>query len=74
MRGVLVVVLLLPLAAEAQDLQQVYRDAKSYDAQYASARYALQAGLEKLPQGRALVLPSLNLSANTNNLRIDSHS
>ena len=75
MRGVLLgIATLLPLAAGAQDLQQVYRDAKNYDAQYASARYALQAGLEKLPQGRALVLPSLNLSASTNNQRIDSHS
>jgi len=73
-RVMLGIATLLPLAAGAQDLQQVYRDAKNYDAQYASARYALQAGLEKLPQGRALVLPSLNLSASTNNQRIDSHS
>ena len=51
--------------ALAQDLLQVYRDAKAFDAQYASARYALQAGLEKLPQGRALLLPSLNLTAGT---------
>jgi outer membrane protein len=53
--------------AYAQDLLQVYRDAKAFDAQYASAKYALQAGLEKLPQGRALLLPSLNLTANTTN-------
>jgi outer membrane protein len=45
--------------AHAQDLLQVYRDAKSHDAQYASARYALQAGMEKLPQGRALLLPTV---------------
>ena len=53
--------------ALAEDLLQVYRDAKAYDAVYASSRQALQAGLEKLPQGRALLLPSLNLSANTTN-------
>jgi len=53
------------LPAAAQDLQQVYRDAKAYDAQYAAARYALQAGQEKLPQGRALLLPSLNATAGT---------
>ena len=53
--------------ALAQDLMQVYRDAKAYDAVYASSRQALQAGLEKLPQGRALLLPSLNLTANTTN-------
>jgi outer membrane protein len=55
------------LPARAEDLLQVYRDAKAYDAKYASARQALQAGLEKLPQGRALLLPSLNLTANTTN-------
>ena len=63
-----------PLAAAAQDLVQVYRDARGYDAQYAAARYALQAGLEKLPQGRALILPTLNLSAGTTRTHIDSES
>src|SRR6185312_9240581 len=58
--------------AHAQDLLQVYRDAKSYDAQYASARSALQAGLEKLPQGRALILPSVGLTANVTSTRIDT--
>ena len=60
MRVLLLAVCLVALPAAAQDLQQVYRDAKAYDAQFASARYALQAGLEKLPQGRALLLPSLD--------------
>src|SRR5262245_58606934 len=55
----------------AQDLMQVYRDAKAYDAQYAAARHALQAGLEKLPQGRALILPTLGLTANYTSTRID---
>jgi outer membrane protein len=49
--------------AAAIDLIQVYRDARAFDAQYAAARYALQAGQEKLPQGRALVLPTLGLTA-----------
>jgi outer membrane protein len=53
--------------AVAEDLLQVYRDAKAYDAKYAAARQALQAGLEKLPQGRALLLPTVNLTANTTN-------
>lgn len=52
-----------PSAASAEDLLQVFRDARSYDAQYGAARYALQAGLEKLPQGRALTLPTLALTA-----------
>ena len=59
-------------SAWAQDLQQVYRDAKSYDAQFGAARHALQAGLEKLPQGRALLLPTIGLSANPTNSRVDT--
>ncbi|MBI3370375.1 MAG: TolC family outer membrane protein [Betaproteobacteria bacterium] len=50
-------------ATGASDLMQVYRDARGFDAQYSAARYALRAGLEKLPQGRALVLPTLGLTA-----------
>jgi outer membrane protein len=75
MHAFLIVISLAALPAAAQDLQQVYRDAKAYDAQYASARYALQAGLEKLPQGRALVLPTVGLTAatTTNHLGIDSY-
>ena len=66
----------LALAAQAgaQDLQQVYRDAKGYDAQFAAARFALQAGLEKLPQGRALILPSLSLTSNATSNRIDNYA
>ena len=67
MRRFLFVLAFAASPALAQDLLQVYRDAKAYDAQYASARYALQSGMEKLPQGRALLLPSLNLTANTTN-------
>lgn len=50
----------------AADLMTVYRDALGQDAQYAAARAAYQAGLEKLPQGRAGLLPSVSLSANLN--------
>jgi len=58
-----VLLALLPLPVVAEDLLQVYRDAQRYDAQYAAARHNLAAGRERLPQGRALLLPSLNLSA-----------
>ena len=68
------IALALPLSAGAQSLLEVYRDARNYDAQFASARYALQAGLEKLPQGRALILPTLNLVANTLGSRFDANS
>jgi outer membrane protein len=63
-----------PLLASAEDLVQVYREALGYDAQYAGARYALAAGRERLPQGRAGLLPSVNLSASTTRTRIDSES
>ena len=72
MRALLLAVSFIALPAAAQDLQQVYRDAKAYDAQYAAARYSLQAGLEKLPQGRALLLPTLGLAANATSTRIDT--
>jgi outer membrane protein len=64
----------MPFGASAEDLIQVYRDAQRYDAVYAAARHALEAGRERLPQGRALILPTLNLSANATASRIDSES
>jgi len=53
------------MSAQAADLLEVYRDARSFDAQYAAARAARDAGLEKLPQGRAGLLPTIGLAANT---------
>ena len=50
---------------QAADLLEVWRDAASWDAQYAAARAQREAGLEKLPQGRAGLLPTIALSANT---------
>ena len=52
-------------AAQAADLLSVYRDAVVYDAQFASAKSALEAGRQQLPQGRAGLLPNVSLSANT---------
>src|SRR3989441_12150043 len=52
------------LPAAAEDLLQVYRDAQRYDAVYGAARFSLEAGRERIPQARALLLPSLNLTAN----------
>jgi outer membrane protein len=43
----------------------VYRDAMAYDAQFAAARAALDAGREKLPQGRAGLLPNIGLTGST---------
>ena len=64
----------LPFVVHGEDLVQVYRDAQRYDAVYSAAKFALEAGREKLPQGRALVLPTLNLSGSAQRSRIDSES
>lgn len=45
----------------AADLLQIYQDAERADPQYASAKAAYQAGLEKLPQARAGLKPKVNL-------------
>src|SRR3981081_4493223 len=58
----------------AEDLVQVYRDAQRYDAVYSGARYALQAGREKLPQGRSLLLPALSFTGSVTKSRIDSEA
>ncbi len=55
----------LAASAGAADLLSVYRDALGFDASYAAARASLEAGREKLPQGRSGLLPSIGLSANT---------
>ncbi|MFA6121788.1 MAG: TolC family outer membrane protein [Sideroxydans sp.] len=52
-------------SAQATDLIEIYQAAQGQDAVFASARAAQQAGQEKLTQGRSLMLPSVNLSANT---------
>ena len=51
--------------AHGADLMAVYRDAIAYDAQYAASRAALEAGREKLPQGRSGLLPTIGLAAST---------
>jgi outer membrane protein len=51
-------------AAQAANLSAVFRDAQVHDAQYAAAKAALQAGQEKAVQGRAGLLPQVNLGGN----------
>ncbi|MGV8899821.1 MAG: TolC family outer membrane protein [Burkholderiaceae bacterium] len=62
----------LAAGAHAADLQQVYNDALVNDPQFASARAALAAGQEKLPQGRAGLLPTLGLSGSNTRNEIDN--
>ncbi len=68
--------LLLSLAlagapAFGADLLQMYREALTYDAQYDAAKSALEAGREKLPQGRAGLLPTISGTANTTHNDVD---
>ena len=51
--------------AGAADLLEIYHAAQGQDAVFASARATRQAGQEKLTQGRSLLLPSVNLNANS---------
>ncbi|MBN8512723.1 MAG: outer membrane protein [Candidatus Accumulibacter regalis] len=51
--------------AFAADLLQVYRDALTYDAQYAAARASAAAGREKEPQALAGLLPTIAATGNT---------
>ncbi len=60
----LALTLALAPAVHAANLSDVFRDAQAYDAQYAAARAAWQAGQEKTAQGRAGLLPQVNLSGN----------
>ncbi|KAF0205956.1 MAG: type I secretion outer membrane protein TolC [Gallionellaceae bacterium] len=61
------VLLALGIQAQAQavDLLETYHAAQGQDAVFASARASQQAGREKLTQGRATMLPSVNLTANS---------
>ena len=54
-----------PTLLAATDLLQLYQEALTQDPTLQSAKSAQIAGQEALPQARALLLPSVNLSANT---------
>ena len=70
--AVLLALGILPGLAQATDLLEVYRAAQNQDAVFASARASRQAGQEKLNQGRALLLPSVNLNANSTFNSVDT--
>jgi outer membrane protein len=59
--AVLIASAFISINAQAADLIQVYQQALANDATYASARASLAAGREKLPQGRAALLPTIGL-------------
>ncbi len=62
----------LSLDATALDLIEAYRAAQTYDSQFASARAAREANSEKSVQGRAGLLPSVNVTASANKVNGES--
>ena len=64
--------LFLAGGAGAEDLVQIYREAQRSDPVFTAARHTLEAGRERLPQGRALLLPTLNLSGSATRSRTDT--
>ena len=59
--AVLIASAFFSMNAQAADLIQVYQQALANDATYASARASLAAGRERLPQGRAALMPTIGL-------------
>ncbi len=55
----------IAIPAQAADLLETYHAARANDPVFAVARAAQRAGQEKLAQGRSLLLPSVNLTANS---------
>jgi outer membrane protein len=60
----LAIALGLSPALSAANLSDVYGEALARDARFASARAAYRAAQERVPQGRAGLLPAVNLTAN----------
>jgi outer membrane protein len=59
-------------SVQAADLLGVYREAQLQDAVYAGAKAQYIAAQERLPQGRALLLPNVNFQAGTNYNDVDT--
>lgn len=57
---------------QAADLLETFHAAQANDPVFAAARATQQAGKEKLSQGRSLLMPSINLNANTTFNKQDS--
>lgn len=72
MKRLLLLPLLAALPAGADDLLGVYRQARDSDPVYAQARANRDALVEKETQGRAQLLPNLNLQASATDTR-DQH-
>lgn len=67
MKRSMLALLFLSLAApvHAADLLDIYRQAQTNDSAWLASQAGYQAGIEKAPQGRAALLPTLGFSAST---------
>ncbi|MBC8006928.1 MAG: channel protein TolC, partial [Prolixibacteraceae bacterium] len=59
-------------SALAADLISIYREAQVQDATYAGAKAQYIGAQERLPQARALLLPSVNFGAGVNYNIVDT--
>ena len=71
--ALLIIGVTLHTPLNASDLMDIYRDALEQDAEYAAARAKHKAAQEKLPQGRAGLLPTISLSGLLRRQRIDTN-
>ena len=66
-RRIRTTLLALPLiwasTAQSADLQEVYEQARQYDAEYSAAQYDLEAARQRIPQARSAFLPQLAFGA-----------
>lgn len=60
---------LSPAVVLADDLMAVYRLAREHDPKLQAAEFTYQAGLQKLPQARALLLPTISATTRKNRNR-----
>jgi outer membrane protein len=65
--------IILQTPAQAASLMNIYREALEQDAQYGAERAAYIAAQEKLPQGRAGLLPNINFTGTGQNQYIDTN-
>jgi outer membrane protein len=58
-------------SAQAQNLISLFETARGFDATYKAAQYQYTANLSKGEQARAVLLPTVGLSANLNRTEVD---
>lgn len=67
--GIVLALALSPAVVLADDLMAVYRLAREHDPKLQAAEFTYQAGLQKLPQARALLLPTISATTRKNRNR-----